>query len=196
MNTEMSLHDIYVASFFNSGNSGGGTTIIKEQNIKCSEDGRIISITFPNNVKSLATNCYAGNTYLENVVIPDSVTTIGNEAFAGCVNLKSAKLSNNITVIPKSMFDTCRTLKEITIPNGVTTIKSNAFEDCQALTSAVIPDSVTDIETVAFSNCIALKDIYYTGTQEQWEAITKASGWNNNLGVTVGGTTIHYNYIP
>ena len=38
--------------------------------------------------------------------------------------------------------------------------------------------------------------IYYAGTEEQWEAITKGTNWNQNMGSSVsGGTVIHYNYI-
>ena len=83
----------------------------------------------------------------------------------------------------------------ITIPNGVTSIGDFAFKDCTSLASITIPNSVTSIGHSAFSWCSSLANIYYTGTEEQWNSIAKASSWNNNMGYNVeGGTVITYNY--
>ncbi|MBQ3565656.1 MAG: leucine-rich repeat domain-containing protein [Oscillospiraceae bacterium] len=94
-------------------------------------------------------------------------------------------------------------LKKIILPYGLTEIGSLAFEDCPRLKSIVIPDSVTTISYRAFKNCYNLENIYYTGTEEQWNAISKSgtgdesTGWNANMGSNVeGGTVIHYNYVP
>jgi hypothetical protein len=50
---------------------------------------------------------------------------------------------------------------------------------------------VTSIGERAFWNCSGLKDVYYTGSEEEWKAITIGS---NNYDLT--GSTIHYNYAP
>ena len=40
-----------------------------------------------------------------------------------------------------------------------------------------------------------LRNIYYKGTEEQWNAITKDTNWNTDMGSNVeGGTVITYNY--
>ena len=54
------------------------------------------------------------------------------------------------------------------------------------MTSVSIPESVTTIEKNAFSKCTSLTDVYYSGTEEQWNKIDS----NNALKET---TTIHYN---
>ena len=42
--------------------------------------------------------------------------------------------------------------------------------------------------------CYNIFGFYYKGTEEQWNAITKGSSWNANMGSNVtGGTVIHYN---
>lgn len=43
-----------------------------------------------------------------------------------------------------------------------------------------------------FTGCSGLKDIYYTGTESEWNAISKGTYWNSNT----GNYTIHYNYTP
>lgn len=91
------------------------------------------------------------------MVIPDSVTSIGLCAFRWCTRLTS-----------------------VIIGNSVTSIGQDVFYDCKSLTSIVIPDSVTSIGTQAFSNCSSLREVYYTGNEEQWNAITNG-GKNDSL---------------
>ena len=68
----------------------------------------------------------------------------------------------------------------------------DAFYFCSSLTSIEIPDSVTSIGTCAFEWCSSLKDVYYTGTEEQWKKISIGS-YNRCL----TSATIHYNsYMP
>ena len=54
---------------------------------------------------------------------------------------------------------------------AVTSIGDGAFNERTKLTSIEIPSSVTSIGNYAFRDCIGLKDVYYTGTQEQWDNI-------------------------
>ena len=59
---------------------------------------------------------------------------------------------------------------------AVTSIGNGAFNERTKLTSIEIPSSVTSIGDLAFWFCSGLKDVYYTGTQEQWNAISFGSG--------------------
>ena len=97
--------------------------------------------------------------------IPDSVTDIGSYAFMGCISLTS-----------------------VTISDSVVTIGRETFSGCEILTSITIPDSVTSIDYAAFRDCASLADVYYTGTEEEWTAISIDS-YNDSL----TNATIHYN---
>ena len=57
------------------------------------------------------------------------------------------------------------------IPQDVRIIKESAFASCSALSTVIIPKSVTDIEMAAFSACPSLKEVYYTGTAEDWNNV-------------------------
>lgn len=47
----------------------------------------------------------------------------------------------------------------------------NVFNRCSALTEVTIPASVTEVRGFSFMGCTALTDVYYTGTQAQWDAV-------------------------
>ena len=86
----------------------------------------------------------------------------------------------------------------------VTSIGNFAFSGCSGLTGIEIPSSVTSIRNFAFWFCSGLKDVYYTGTQEQWNAISFGSGgdasdvfgaYDEDLGQNISiPFTLHCNY--
>lgn len=133
---------------------------------------------------------------LKSITIPSGVTSIGDHAFYNCRNLTSVAIPNSITSIKRETFYGCSKLASIEIPNGVTSIGDGAFGNCNSLTEINIPEGVTSIDGSAFERCANLANIYFRGTKQQWNAITKGTGWNTNMGSNVsGGTVITYNYI-
>ena len=123
------------------------------------------------------------------IVIPHSVTSIDSDAFYRCTKLTSITIPDSVTSIGGSTFAGCTGLTNITIPDSVTSIGDHAFAGCTKLTSITIPDSVTSIGVYAFWNCTNIKDVYYSGTEEQWNQI-KLAGSN----VDFVFANIHYEY--
>jgi hypothetical protein len=62
-------------------------------------------------------------------------------------------------------------LKEIVIPDSVTIIGERAFYFCLELETIVIGHGVELIEYGAIDSCYNLKNIYYTGSAQDWENI-------------------------
>ncbi len=137
------------------------------------------SITLPSGITSISFDLFKGCTSLESIIIPDGVVRIGDSAFWDCTSLKSINIPDSVTTIAFGAFSGCTALTTITIPDGVTIIESWAFWDCTSLKSITIPRSVTQIEGSAFSYCVNLTDVYYGGTQEEWEAICEDNTLNS-----------------
>ena len=150
----------------------------------------LTSITIPNIVTSIGYSAFERCTGLTSITIPDSVTSIGYYAFEHCAGLTSITISNSVTSIENEAFAGCTGLTSITIPNSVTSIGSFAFEQCTGLTSITIPNSVTSIGYMAFYGCTGLKDVYYTGSKDEWKAIS-IDEYNDRL----LNATIHYSWI-
>ncbi|MEE5992442.1 MAG: leucine-rich repeat protein [Oscillospiraceae bacterium] len=165
------------------------------------EDSTVKSLEIPTEIENLpVTRIEDGAFYrdyynLTTVLIPDTVTTIGNQAFWACPELSSIHIPDGVTTIGDRAFFACNELSSINIPDGVTTIGADAFRCCEELTEIVLPEGITSIEPCtfyscgrlmkvtipegvttignnAFGECPSLEEIYYAGTEKQWNEIT------------------------
>ena len=97
-------------------------------------------------------------------------------------------LPKNITQIGGWAFYNCRSLSNIEIPEGVEKIETYVFFECSNLKNIRLPESIKEIHYRAFSNCLNLSDIYYEGSQEQWNQI-----YFEKESYPPVSATIHYN---
>ncbi len=156
-----------------------------------STSSRVKKTIISNGVSSIGSWAFYFCNKTTSITIPDSVTSIGNDAFNNCNDLISVNISNSLTSIESGVFYGCGNLTSITIPDGVTSIGDKAFYNCNSLTSINIPRGVTIIGKYAFKDCSSLTDVYYGGTEEEWENIS--IGLDNSC---LTDATIHYNCEP
>lgn len=174
------------------------------------------SVTVSDGVEIICQNAFSGCTNLKSISLPASIEEVGSAAFFQCAEMTSAtfasgskqvkmgdnlftqcyklmsvKLPQNIDRIGEGMFQNCRMLPGVEIPQGAESIGGSAFASCLGMSVVIIPDSVTTIGIAAFSNS-PLTDIYYTGTEAQWNSISKIG----DTASAVSKATMHYNYVP
>ena len=149
---------------------------------------KLNSIKLPDGLTVISAWAFEQNGSLNNLTIPNSVTSIENGAFSECSSLSSLIIPKNVTSIEQQAFQYCDGLKNIVIPNGITSIENDVFKGCTGLNSVVIPSSVTSVGYKAFQDCNGLTDVYFGGSEEQWNAISID---RRNRFLT--NATIHYN---
>ena len=115
---------------------------------------------------------FLGCTGLTYAVIPDSVKFLGKSAFESCQRLSYVSLGSGLTELADDAFGTCESLTEIVIPANITKIGIRTFCNCTCLKTVTLTDSVTEIGNMAFLWCPNLSEVFFYGTQAQWEQIT------------------------
>lgn len=174
------------------------------------------SVTVSEGVEKIDQNAFRACKSLTSIALPASIGEVGAAAFFQCQALKSAtfaagnkqvklgdnmftqcyylmsvKLPQNIDCIGEGMFQNCLMLAGVEIPQGAESIGMSAFASCSGLTTVIIPDSVTTIGIAAFVSC-PLTDIYFTGSEAQWNSISKMG----DTASAVSKAKIHYNFTP
>lgn len=142
---------------------------------------KLSDVTIPASVTLIDEGAFKGCHNLKKIDIPEGVKTIEESAFEWCTALKSIKIPDSVTSLGKSAFMDCENLESAEIGSGVKTIKKSTFSGCTALKRVTIPVSVGSIKGDAFKDCGRLKDIYYAGTTEQWDAVSKDKNWDQSL---------------
>lgn len=151
------------------------------------------SYTVPESVTYIQAQAFYGCTNLTSVSLTDNVYDMGSSVFSDCTNLTDVVLSEDLSWIQGSTFSNCTSLKSVKIPSDVDTIYSSAFSGCASLESITIPKSVDLIEQYAFYDCNSLKDIYYFGTETQWNKIDIEENSAGDGNGALKNATIHYN---
>lgn len=171
------------------GDAGGAVLVVPRMEVIPSNEyyyRNMVRAILPPGLKKIGSNAFSSCDQLRGVNIPDSVIEIGDGAFSGCSSLRNVKLPDQITKIEDDTFNGTA-LSSIIIPNKVETIGVRTFMSCEQLETITIPKSVTQIGANAFLQT-GLANVYYKGTQEEWDKISFGLG-NERL----TGATIHYN---
>ena len=125
---------------------------------------------------------------LISVHLPESLTRIQQGAFSDCHNLRDINLPSGITYV--APFSNCTSLTSCILPEQATEIGLSAFYGCRNLATVYIPATVRIIRGYAFFGCDSLTDIYYGGTEEEWNNIDFGTDFYGN--VMPINTTIHF----
>ncbi len=131
-------------------------------------------VTLPDGLEEIGPVAFGECTAITHMELPETLKSIGSNAFISCTSLEQISIPGRIKELNSSLFLHCRKLKKAEIAEGVTQIGIYSFADCASLKAITIPVSVTSIASRAFYAVgipCELEDVYYGGSQEQWEQI-------------------------
>lgn len=171
---------------------------------------KIIKVVFKEGVKHIGRNSFTFFSNIENVRFSDSVESIGKYAFQSCSSLEYIKITENITQIDNgafmwsgikkvdlpdnieffgNWFEGCSNLKTFKIPNSLNCIPCDSFQYCRGLKAISFGNNIKNIGNNAFGNCTSLTDIYFMGTEEDWDNIEIEESENEYF----LNSTVHFN---
>lgn len=139
-------------------------------------------------VTAIDSDAFYRCTGLTSITVPDSITKMGHNVFFGCTNLSSVVLGDGLTLINQGTFRHCEKLESIVIPENVTVIYDYALEYCYSLKKITLPKSLTRIGTQVFNGCDSLTNVYFNGTEAEWDNVS-ISEWGN---VRLNKVKIHF----
>lgn len=155
------------------------------------EKGAFDSTAFLSNQKGIrylgnwVIGCEDGTTIAE---IKNGTIGIAGGAFSGDewgVNHKLEYISipDSVKYINSSSFNSC-TIENLKIPNCLTAL-GYGFFDYTSIGNLTIPKTVTYIDPQAMSTPLGgarrLDNIYFTGTEEEWNQLLQNSGWDGTI---------------
>jgi len=165
---------------------------------KCSNLEKLV---VPDSVTSIGEGAFAWCNSLKSVTLGKGLTHIYGAAFYGCSNLTELVIPSNVKMINDAIrkdwtgynyygvFENCTSLTKVTIGDSnkdidLTTIGSEAFQGCKLLESVTIGRAVGSIGNNVFSDCTKLSDLYYLGSETEWNAVKQGNNWYSNTSIT------------
>lgn len=137
-------------------------------------------------VERIETDAFFYSYDLYTVVVPNSIKYIGKNAFAKTkFYTELAKNAQDIIYVGKFAYDYVgsRDVEQLQIKDGTIGITEQAFERLSRLKKIILPSTLKIIDKNAFYGCVSVTDIYFNGSDSDWEALDKVIGWNTSMPV-------------
>ena len=131
-------------------------------------------------VVSIETGAFYGCSLITNVDFGKGVKIINTKAFKDCNGLTELIIDGNVTDIASDAFHTCSNLKKVKLESNVTNLLGACFCWCSKLEEVEIGNGVKSIGVNLFYGDSKLTEVTYNGSIDEWNKITKKSGWNAN----------------
>ncbi|MBP3666173.1 MAG: leucine-rich repeat domain-containing protein [Clostridia bacterium] len=138
----------------------------------------LTSVTLPNTLTLIRIGAFSNCTALREITFPASLGIIGPGVFQGCTALTNVILPAKLGILDDMAFEGCISLTEMVLPDTLNRIGANAFSGCSGITAMTVPTGVAQAEPSAFERMEGLTDIYFRGTEAEWNAIGYIVGEN------------------
>ena len=131
----------------------------------------LTAVTLPSTLTQIRISAFGNCTALKEITLPASLGIIGPSAFQRCTSLTNVTLPSKLSILDDTAFEGCTGLTEMVLPNNLNRIGANAFSGCSGITAITVPAGVKQAELSAFERMEGLTDIYFRGSEAEWNAI-------------------------
>lgn len=159
------------------------------------KDTAITGCTVHKDAKLLATAAFSHCSELESISLPSGLLYIDTGVFADCDKLEYNEYENGYYLGNEQnpylllMGVKSNDITGFTVHADTKFIGQEAFSQCNSLQSVTLGDKLTTVMYAAFWGCNGLTDIYYSGSETDWEAV-RVYASNDAL----ANATLHYNH--
>ena len=109
--------------------------------------------------------------YQSGADLPWMETNYSSSRVFGC-DVKKIIIEDGIKEIPSYSFEYMGNVESVSLPNTLLRLEPNAFNNCESLTEITLPASLEYVNGQWYwYRCPNLNDVYYVGTEEEWNQI-------------------------
>lgn len=130
---------------------------------------KLVNVSLPNSLKKIDYRAFSVCIELKNINLPEGLTEIGEWAFSGCTSLDYVIIPKNVKTLSDGIFNSCQ-LDLVVVPDGVTRIGASAFSFAW-INDLYLPNSINLIDYYAFYNTKYFYNVYFDGSQSEWNKI-------------------------
>ena len=127
------------------------------------------TLAISDGVKSIGNYAFNNCETVTKLLLPKSIESIGKDAFTGCSSITHLTVGK---IAETYVFPATPKLKTLTLLSGTETVRGSMCKDFVELEAVCFPASLKTISDSAFNNCQKLNDVYYAGTEDQWDEVT------------------------
>ena len=142
--------------------------------------GRSGEFSIPEGTESIAPYAFCGCMKLDSIIFTEgnsgsALKSIGEGAF-NTTGIKEIVIPESVNEIGERAFGMCDQLVTASLDAPITELSDYLFMGCTELSSVALPESLQKIYRDSFWECKNLKDVYYGGSETQWENVELNGG--------------------
>lgn len=147
----------------------------------------LVLVTLPKSLKTLGERVFDELNNLESVVFEEGneLENLGSGCFNECPKLKTIQFAetSKFTVVDYT-FRNLAALEELDLPNSVESIATYSIYECSSLKTLWLSKGLKTLKIYCIDTC-PIEYLYFKGTMEEWNKISKENNWRYQIATTV-----------
>ena len=150
----------------------------------------LTSINIPEGVTTIGEYMFQSCSSLSSITIPEGVTAIGGGAFRFCDRLTAVYITDlaawcgiafgdetaNPLYQAENLYLNGELMETLELPEGVTVIRQGLFRNATCIQRVALPKGLKGVVANAFYGCRNIKEVFYAGSEAEWNALPIATG--------------------